>query len=267
MDWELQKLSPVAGKFIGQGATSVVFEHKTNADCVVKIPFVQASALLQQEADLLLDVARKGTSQALVRLHAGISTGYLVLTPRFKKLDLEPPFNASLFSTLIEYSSSPLRILHEAGYAHCDIRPNNLMLTLDGSAMALVDLGAARKLVATGAFCHGSLFFASNRVLDSLTARYPDDAEVEAKEEELVFEVQDDLTSLVRCFLLLTTSGKETWDQLLGLGMSPSKVKSWWSNFEAKCPWAGPMLSAADEANYAKLSSLFKTRHLGVITE
>jgi hypothetical protein len=258
MGWDLSSLSPDAGDFVAHGGTSMVFGHKTEEDCVLKIFFPSMSYLCEKEAHVLITIAQTGTSPGLVRLKGESEHGVLVLTPLFPKLATKTPFNAGSFSTLIRDRDSPLRLVHRAGFFHCDIRPPNIMSTVDGKALALVDLGAARSVSETGPFKHGGIHFASDRVLR------------EGKETNFIFETQDDLIALVRCYLLMSTGGQANKD-LLGLATDTPEgldlIRAFWAKYEAACPWVSVMMEAAKNANYERLSKLFSQRHLGSISE
>jgi hypothetical protein len=255
MGWELEVLSPFAGRFLSQGGTGMVFGHKDRDDRVVKIAFTSKVSLLAREKRVLKAIGN--ISSRLVHLVEDESTDEaLVMSPRFEPLVFTSPFNPMLICTLLADSNSPLRLLHNAGFAHCDLRPDNIMATSDGSELCLVDLGAARHFEHdSGPFEHGTVSFASNRVLTALS----DNAQT------FSYERQDDLVSLVRCLVAFTT--EDLRKKLRALGKQPAAVLGFWQEYEKHCPWSTAMLNAAVNVNHDELCRLIKQRHLGSVPE
>jgi len=81
--------------------------------------------------------------------------------------------------------------LHARGFVHCDVRPPNIMKAAgNAQRAALVDFGAARQVGAEDYFTHGTLNYASPRVLDAYSAK-----------EKINVTVTDDMLSFARCVI------------------------------------------------------------------
>jgi hypothetical protein len=257
MGWNIGKIAPCAGEYLGRGGTSVVFAHLDNTDYVVKVPLAEQSHLLERERNMLL---RIGTiSSRLVHIVEAEckEKDWLVLSPRFSRLKIFAPFDITLFCSLIGDKSSPLRALHIAGYVHCDLRPDNIMTTANGNELALVDVGAVREAGVAGIFDHGTVSFASNGVLKAWAS----------EDQSFVFKPADDLVSVVRCVLVMDSMAESFRKHVWELGRDANKILSFWREKEKLYPWSKVMMQAAEQCDYDALCEHIRRRHHPIIPE
>jgi hypothetical protein len=245
MSYHLERLHPFAGTCIGTGATSLVFEHTTNADAVIKIPHCIHSELLVRERFVYLQLREMGVqSIGLPQLcDADSEDRCLVLQPKFQCL--QGPIDVSRLCSLINADAAPLRILHTHGCVHCDVRPPNIMGTSDLVQLALVDLGAARfKSEAASLFDHGTVVFASKRVRTAHFSSQP-----------IVVEPCDDLVSLVQCATVFM------FDPSFSLASrTESEIQKYWDRFSNhKFFVEGIAAATAVPPKYDELCGVFRS--------
>jgi hypothetical protein len=257
MGWNLGEIAPCADEYLGRGATSVVFAHRDNAEYVVKVPLAEQSHLLERERALLLYIGIISSRLVQIVEAECKEKEWLVLTPRFSRLPISAPFDITLFCSLIDDVSSPLRALHTAGFTYCDLRPDNIMTTADGKELALVDVGAVRKTGVAGVFDHGTVSFASNRVLEAWAS----------KDQSFVFGPADDLVSLVRCVLVFDSMAESFQTRIRELGRDANKILSFWREKERLYAWSELMMKAAEQCNYDALCAHIRRRHRPSIAE
>jgi lipoate-protein ligase A len=251
MGWNLSDLAPCAGKCIGRGGTSVVFEHKNNSNCVVKVPLMEQSQLLTHERSMLNRIGRISDRLVHVVPPESDNESWLVLTPRFSRIELSAPFDITLFCSLIDAADSPLRALHSAGFHHCDLRPDNFMMASCGKKLAIVDVGAARAVNAQGVFEHGTVSFASDRVIDAW----------EHNDQQFVFSPADDLVSLVRCVMVFDTMIETYQTRIHNLGRDANAIRAFWQKIKNAYGWSGAMLTAALDCQYDVLCDIIRRRY------
>ena len=94
------------------------------------------------------------------------ATPYLVVQGRCEKFSRTVPFTADCAVELAQ------TIFHigRLGYAHCDVRPVNIMFHIELKRLHVVDFGSAVRLNAEDVPFYGTLKCASSRVLASLRA-------------------------------------------------------------------------------------------------
>jgi hypothetical protein len=253
MGWNLSGILPeTVGNKLGWGATSVVFADSEHDDRVYKV-FIDTALHTSEERNVL----SLFQCDHIVQLHEADScdNGYLTLTPKFDRLSVRFPFNATILCTLIESKDSPLRVIHDGGYVFCDLRPDNIMVA-DDDKLALVDLGAVRHKDDASPYTHGTLSFASDRVLDAYQ-----------NQDSIKVTPADDLVSLVRCFIVfdqLPDSFKARIDEL---GRNVDNIKTFWQHAQQCKLWIDHLLAAARSVNYHLLIKLMKQRELAGIPE
>ena len=146
-------------KRIGIGARSVIYlarDESTGKDVALK------RAVIETEDDLkILDqieteykVSRKiddpyiRKCYKLIKVRKPIKVKEVLLTMElFKGQSLEEGPSLSLGDILLVFRmvATGLNAMHEAGFVHCDIKPNNIMIGPEG-AIKIIDLGQSCKL-------------------------------------------------------------------------------------------------------------------------
>ena len=256
---------PSAGDLLGVGATAAVFAHKTRADCVVKQALTGREGLIAHERAMLGRVREFWTAddkEDHTLLHLAEDTAVddaafpnaMFLTPRFSPL-VQPgrqrTANLSDFccnlATLI-LPDGHLKRIHEAGVVHCDLRPPNIMMVPGAQKAALVDFGASRAADASMPWHHGTLRYASDRVLNLLQQN--------GLEADIEMRKSDDLVSLARCIIGATQQPPRTTD-------IPAILRHW-GDIENCNPWARTltaMCAAAtgEDADYGKILNHIET--------
>jgi serine/threonine protein kinase len=147
---------------------------------------------LQHERKNLLVIAeRKVDAAGMVQLSAldSGSPTQLVLEPLLLPVCPWPARGRVDLEKLALLAEGPLKNLHDAGFVHCDLRPENIMRCDDkgeSSDWVLVDFGAARSSSADDLFEHGTVSFASENVRSAYFSKSP-----------IKIQPKDDLESLV----------------------------------------------------------------------
>lgn len=112
-----------------------------------------------------------------------------VMAPELKSLS---SLHKGLDKTHAEQLFAALAIIHQAGYVTRDVRPTNLMVSLDGKQAFITDFGFATKEGETTIY-RGALTTASNRVLEIMS---------EDREVLVGVTIADERESLVKVCLL-----------------------------------------------------------------
>jgi hypothetical protein len=217
MAFNLSNLHNDADICIGSGATGLVFSDKTDTTAVIKIPFSNSN--LQIERNVYSSLP---SSPGLPHLHSKdiAGTDCLVLQPKFERMGYS--INVSPLCSLIDTEDAPLRVLHKNGWLHCDLRPENIMAIPSSTRLALVDMGAARRIGAPASlYEHGTLTFASPEVQ---TAHFGQHC--------IQLSVQDDLISLARCAAMLQFHSTSFCDQVHKLGRNENHIRTFWAQLE-----------------------------------
>jgi hypothetical protein len=209
-----QLLGTPKTELLGVGGTGAVFADPDDDNVVVKVAYGGGS--IQQERAILAQLhSCLGGDHNLLRIADTDDAGNdkeLKLTPRFAPMDL--PGRASRLSSgeyigrlrgLIE-PGGHLRLLHQQGFTHGDVRPPNIMQTppeggggaAPGAApvqvrLALVDFSAARRDGDPSPLTHTTVRYASKRVLHHIRGMKVGDP----------FQMlpADDVESLCRCIV------------------------------------------------------------------
>jgi len=206
--------------YLGKGATSEVYlaTDPNNREYVIKSfnPKKFGSEVIDNEK-LVLD-----TLAAVDRnLQLAIPT---VVEQTKNMLLIEPvgvPFNCNLYGCHVAQIIQVLKVAHDAGYVHRDIRPENLLRVSDEQAL-VIDWGFAERVDFKGPY-RGTLHFASDAVLDDLLSNG-------------VHKVsrQDDLHSLVRAVYAIMHKDAinpllqlEEFDRIKGFWQEKFKKKKW----------------------------------------
>jgi len=151
------------------------------------------------------------------------------------------------FCSLIDSEKAPLRVLHSAGYVHCDIRPANVMRIPGSDRLALVDLGAARAASdAMTCYAHGTLVFASPK----LRGAFFNGTLVQRT-------IMDDLISLAYCVIVSMFSMFDAASQVLHVD---SNIDSFWQQFNDRL-FACQLLKIAESGNYTAMCTLIMDQH------
>ena len=138
---------------LGTGARSTLYEvqdRKGQRYCLKRVVKAGPSdqrfldqAITEHEIAAQFDHPALRKSHRLIRQRALIrTTEVLVLMElvRGKTLESAPPDDAPRFCALLAEVADGLGIMHEKGYVHADIKPNNIMLTAEGK-VKLIDFG------------------------------------------------------------------------------------------------------------------------------
>ena len=256
---------PTAGEFLGVGATAAVFAHNTRQDCVVKQALVSREDLIAHERAMLGAVWTFWTAdgkddKTLLHLadddDAVELPNAMILTPRFGPL-VQPgrqrTANLSEFccnlATLI-LPDGHLKRIHDASIVHCDVRPPNIMMVPGARKAALVDFGASREAGVSMPWHHGTLRYASDRVLNLLQEN--------GLQAEIEMRKSDDLVSLARCIIGATQQPPRTTD----IGA----ILRHWADIEAFNPWACKLTkmcaeAGGEDADYSKILEHIQTSY------
>jgi hypothetical protein len=182
--YSLAKLHPKAVEVLGRGGTSLVFSHADDPNCVIKVPYNTSN--LAHERTILDEM---GGVAGMIKRHEDDAPdeSCLLLTPRLKPL--KHRLHLARFVTLID-EHGHLRLLHGKGLVHCDVRPPNIMAASTECRAALVDFGAVRRAGVTAPYDHGTLSYASDRVLHAYEHNTP-----------IAMAASDDMASFARCVI------------------------------------------------------------------
>ncbi|KAL3906526.1 MAG: hypothetical protein SGPRY_010516 [Prymnesium sp.] len=187
--YNVSPLHQQAGAVLGHGGTSVVFQHLTQDDCVIKVPYLShwSHERLQHERSIL---ERLGDEDGMLHiLPDDDGSECLLLRPKFELIGQDSLL--PLYVTLID-EQGHLRRLHKKGVVHCDVRPANIMKAVGNTQRAvLVDFSAACSIEnEADVYTHGTLSFASDRVLQAVHGN-----------EKIKVTPTDDMQSFARCIL------------------------------------------------------------------
>jgi len=249
--FNLEKLHPCAGTVIGRGATSLVFTHKQHDDCVIKVAY--ASWDHSNERRILRELAGAG---GMLRLHPDDDAddkACLLLTPKLERLERRRL--VSLLGTLIDRDGH-LRQLHARGFVHCDVRPPNVMKA-PGEILraALVDFGAVRHADEEDYFTHGTLAYASSRVLDAYEAN-----------TKIQVATVDDMVSFARCVIAVYHNVVD--DERI-LSNNVDRIRVCWQEIEAISQFARRLLELCYHSppNYDAVCSFLSQSIVGGVPE
>jgi serine/threonine protein kinase len=179
---------------------------------------------LQHERKNLLVIAeRKVDAAGMVQLSAldSGSPTQLVLEPLLLPVCPWPARGRVDLEKLALLAEGPLKNLHDAGFVHCDLRPENIMRCDDkgeSSDWVLVDFGAARSSSADDLFEHGTVSFASENVRSAYFSKSP-----------IKIQPKDDLESLVLVAYAMTwLQPDQLASSLYVLKGSLAKLRDFW---------------------------------------
>jgi serine/threonine protein kinase len=220
--------SLVPDKYLGRGATSKVFLAKQDGtDCVVKMFHDACKGLVANEAKVL--TALTGID-GVPRLE-DVSQNALLMTPvcsRYKVVDRDS------VSQLLDV----VKAVHDKGYVHRDIRPPNLLQTIDGVVM-LADWGFAAVKDSTAKYV-GTLHTASDAVLASIESQ-----------RDHRNTASDDLHALIRCIFCLLYP-RQVGSLWAIANSDVADIRGFWSVLPKA--WLD-MATAANVANYDAVRS------------
>ena len=185
--WYIGAVPSFCGKLLGAGSIGAVFAHKDYDKAVVKVPRVSGSLWFKKERSNLQCLATEGVdARGRVRISDRDTNddGYLILEPPLQPMSWPIRLHADL-SRVADLVEGPITNIHDKGWVHGDLRPDNIMEDLQ-KRLVLVDFGAARRADELLRYEHGTLTFASAKVRSKFSAR-----------EALNITASDDLESLV----------------------------------------------------------------------
>lgn len=195
MGWFNDNLLDTCGDFLGSGSIGHVYKYKNDINCVVKVSRPECYYWLQKEREnFLLLVDMQVNMEGLIQLseHDSRDEKFLILTPI-----LDPvcpwrhiPLNIEHLVQLVE---STLLNIHNGGFVHCDLRPDNFMCDPSSGKWVLIDLGAMRKSSDLLLLEHGTLSFASKAVRSAYLTSSP-----------IYINPKDDLESMVYVAYVMT---------------------------------------------------------------
>ena len=203
---------------IGFGSYAAVYNHKSNADHVIKISRYGAKSNLDQEKETLkalqddsskIGIARFIEDEDVKVIIGGVEAKMpvLITVPRGRSLEMHI---ATVEGISCEYRNKELRAIgdrlseafdyvHENGFLHNDVSPQNIMVDKKGQAF-LIDFGLASKenekikgFRGTASYAHRAIF-----------RKYPS--------TEWVSKPEFDKTSLAFSMAAMSTDGmQELW--------------------------------------------------------
>jgi len=223
--------------YLGKGATGFVYlaTDSDNQQYAIKClnPNKFGSKVIDNEKLVLDTLAAAGVARDL---QLAIPT---VVERTENMLLIEPVgvhFNCDLYDCHVAQIIQVLKVAHNAGYVHRDIRPENLLRVSNDRAL-VIDWGFAEKVDFKGPYS-GTLHFASDAVLNDLLSN------------KLLHKVspQDDLHSLVRSVYAIMFGD----DEDLFSSREFAHIKRFWQErFKGK-QWEN-FEKIAEEANYGSL--------------
>lgn len=138
---------------LGYGARSVIFKVRGPDQCLYALKRVTKSSPSDQR---YLDQAIQEHHVASLFNHPALRRSYKLIKSRSfmrtsgvivimelvegKTLDQGQPGNIGRLIALLRHVAEGLAVMHEAGYVHADVKPNNIMLTREGK-VKLIDFG------------------------------------------------------------------------------------------------------------------------------
>jgi eukaryotic-like serine/threonine-protein kinase len=143
--------------FLGEGAGSLIYAATNPADgqiCALKhvvvkkekdVRFVEQ---LVNEYEVSRKVAhpmlRKCLDLRVTKRLLGKPTEAALIMERVQgtACDLVPPRGVENIVRIMEHTASALHAMHQQGNVHCDLKPNNILVTSDGG-VKIIDLGQA----------------------------------------------------------------------------------------------------------------------------
>jgi hypothetical protein len=245
MWYNISKLHTNVGDCIGYGASGLVFSHIGDPCCVIKIPYTSSLELVEYEREVYKTLITSSPGLSCIHPEDDDQNHFLLLRNKFERLNISFGFDVSILCSLIDRKDAPLCVLHAQGWVHCDIRPENIMQIPGLLRLALVDLGAARRISAPPSiYDHGTLHFASDRVRGAYFSKNP-----------VTLEPADDLISLARCILLLQVSALSFRDTIHELGQDQEKISLFWGAIE-KRRFAVQLMRLANQTDYVGMCAL-----------
>ena len=246
MEFHLEDQHPRAGEVVGFGATAVVFAHQDRADVVIKVPYRDQRFILSHERQVYVELANhQSTGLArLVAQPAGMQN-CLVMEPKFSPLGKR--VDSRLLCSLIDRPDAPVRILHSAQFVHCDLRPSNLMQSLVADRLAIVDLGAVRRISDFRPYEHGALVFASPKLRRAFFAMEPVGA-----------TPSDDLVSIAYCAIAFRYNVAESASKL---PRTAHEIDAFWNQWSSDM-FASRLLQCANDGCYAAMCTLIHGQYL-----
>jgi hypothetical protein len=251
--WRTDGVPAFCGSLLGVGSIGRVFAHNSHP-AVVKVARLSGSSWLMKERSNLREMQENGVdSQGRIRL-SDLDTddaGFLILEPPLELMSWPSRLHADL-SRVAELVEGPVKALHDKGWVHCDLRPDNIMEEPVSKQLWLVDFGAARRCSDILHYEHGTLTFASQKVRKSFYAK-----------TTLQISAADDLESLVYvAYAMMALSETE----IRGLRMKKSKVgelEEFWKQSLELDKWK-LLLSRARSSNHAGVAEGLRALNLAL---
>jgi hypothetical protein len=249
--WYMNDIPAISGDLIGSGSIGLVFKNK-NGDGVVKFCKTGGNLWFQKERENLLALKSLPLTVCMLRQRDDSPTTgvYMLLSPLCTS-SLYPwrydANNLELIATLVKDTLKPI---HEAGFAHCDLRPENILVNSSGQ-LVLCDFGAARKTNDLLLYEHGTFLFASVKVRKAWIDKNP-----------LFIMPSDDLESIVYVALCLSFVNINQYGEMLGKRGDMDSVAEFWDTLlRYRQAWA-QLLESARKGDHAdvvnRLMSLSK---------
>lgn len=241
--WSERRVPAICGEFIASGSVGRVFKHREDDNQVVKVCRDAHTEYLHREADTLRQLSSMAIDCSRMVSVVKQEPSYLVLSPRYDPICPWPGGGLVNIASVTGLMLGPLKALHDGGFVHCDVRPDNIMKRRNDPAVwCLVDFGAVRKTdCGPLQYDHGTVSFASVRVLEALRDN-----------TLLTMSAADDLESLVRVLYVLTfMKPEDVAKDILPLKMDISGMISFWQLRLAN--WTS-LLTAARSGDHARLA-------------
>jgi hypothetical protein len=254
--WTEGDVPSECGLLLGVGSVGRVFMHSSHQGCVVKVARQGDNNYLRVERNNLLAIKDAGVDMRnMVHLskHDSNDPGFIVLAPVFDSVCPWPSKGRINLDSLADFVIGPIKALHRAGFVHCDLRPENIMRRRGGdNSLVMIDFGAARLQTTDVLFEHGTLSFASSRVLTAFI-----------KNDPLRITSADDLESLVYVtYAMLWMTPEEVASELLSLKGNLSDLERFWSSRVGN--WESTLLAAARAGQHGELASEIRRLKIGL---
>lgn len=224
--WHIQAVPTFCADLLGVGTIGAVFAHNRDSTVVVKVPRVKGSAWFKRERDNLKAMDAEGVdrkSRVYISNQDTNDGSHLILEPRLQPTSWPARLHADL-SRVADLVEGPVKALHDKGWVHCDLRPDNIMEDLQ-KRLTLADFGAARRAQDVLLYEHGTLTFASTNVRSHF-------------HDKVAFQTTaaDDLESLVYvAYAMMAMSEQEVRDLCI-LKSDTKRLDQFWDSRFAPLP-------------------------------
>jgi hypothetical protein len=232
------------GDLLGVGTIGAVFAHNERDTIVVKVPRIQGSKWFKRERDNLKAMDSDGVNRqgrVYISSHDTDDDSYLVLEPRLQPTSWPAPLHADL-SRIADLVKGPLKALHDKGWVHCDLRPDNIMEDSQ-EKLALADFGAARRADDVLLYEHGTLTFASTKVRSNFHANVP-----------FKTTAADDLESLVYVAYAMMAMSEQDVRDLRSLKSDKEQLNQFWDGRLTPLPKFERLQVAARAGDHARMA-------------